>query len=222
MMGANEVSLYRQKDAWLSILICYLIQIVVGFFLIPLLHSAFPSLSRITSNFCLPVLSVLIPVTYLGFRYGWIRLSDFLLRGSDYLVLLVAISILFVRFSLVPSQSPHGASILYGQTMSQLPPFEYFLVLFALVIYGPFLEELLLRKYVFEIFRSNYNVFLAIIFTSFCMTFLHIDFENDIYALIKIFVYSLFYTVVYLKSRLGGSFFIHGLANLFIYVTWLR
>jgi membrane protease YdiL (CAAX protease family) len=222
MMGASEVTLYRQKDAWLSIIICYFIQIAVGFFLIPLLHKIFPSLSRITLNFCLPVLSVLIPATYLGFRYGWIRLSDFLLRGSDYLVLLAAISILFVRFSLVPSQSPHGASTLYGQTMSQLPPFEYFLALFALLIYGPLLEELLLRKYVFEIFRNNYSVFWAVIFTSFCGTILHIDFENDTYALIKIFVYSLFYTVVYLKSRLGGSFFIHGLANLFIYVTWLR
>jgi membrane protease YdiL (CAAX protease family) len=213
---------YTQRDAWLSILVCYLFQIAVGFFLIPSLHTFSPFPSQLTLSYCLPVLSALVPIFYLSHRYGWIHLSDLLPRGRDYLVILVAIFILFIRFALVALSLPYGVSTVHSGTISQLPPLEYYLVLFAMFLYGPFLEELLLRKYVFEIFRGKFNIFSAVLLTAFCASLLHIDFENNIVVLIKVFIYQAFYTLVYLKSRLGGSVFIHGLTNFLIHFTWYR
>jgi membrane protease YdiL (CAAX protease family) len=213
---------YQHRDVWLSILVCYSIQILVGFLLIPALLKILPALSELTLFLCLPVLSAMIPIIYLGYRYGWLHLSDFLLRGSDYLVVLAAIFILFIRFAWVTFRSPFGISTVHSGAISQLPPFEYYLVLFAMFFYGPFLEELLLRKYVFEIFRNKLNIFSAIMLTALCGTILHIDFDQSMVALLKIFIYSAFYTLVYWKSRLGASIFIHGLTNFFIYSIWWR
>lgn len=219
MSSIFEDESVRQRDAWVSIIGCFLILIISGFILIPLLRSIFPSLSKITLDQPFAILSLIVPVIYLTFRYGRFGMSDFALHGSDFAVLVIALIILFVMMSFLAFQGPYDTSMVYDKTISNLAWPEYSFTLISILFLGPFLEETLFRRYVFEIFRSKYHILAALALTSLIETFLHSG--HGISGLVGIFASSIFFTLVYMKSRLGVSFVIHSLTNIFIYfIVW--
>jgi len=208
-----------QQDAWFSVIACFLLQILSGF-VQPAVHNALPTLSKLTLYLSFSILILLVPIIYLSFRYGRVKFSDILLRRSDFMVLFMSLIVLFVIISFISIRGPYQSYTFGGLRISQLPLLEYYIVLFAIFLIGPFLEELLFRKYIFEIFRRKYHIVIAIVLISFSETFLHLGY-GELDGLIFIFLLSTFFTLVYIKSNLGGSFIIHCLTNFFIYfVSW--
>ena len=78
------ISSIYQRDAWLSIVACLLLQIFSGVLIYPAINSAFQSVSKSTIGFVSVIFILLLLVIYLSLRYGMINGSDFLLRGLDY------------------------------------------------------------------------------------------------------------------------------------------
>jgi membrane protease YdiL (CAAX protease family) len=210
-----------QRDAWLSIIACFLLQILSGLVFLSAVHMAFPSLSKLTLYYSFPILSLMLPIIYLSFRYGYVRVSDIVLRGSDFIVLFLALIVLFVIISFISFQGPYRPYTYGGLRISQLPSFEYYVVLFEIFLMGPFLEETLFRKYIFEIFRKKYNILLAILLTSFCETLVHLGAWNLSGLVLTLFLF-IFFILIYIKSKLGVSIIIHCLTNFSIYfISWM-
>ncbi len=207
----------RQRDAWLSITACFLLQIFVGSVLLHPALNILSSVSKLTLGYVSVIFILLFPVIYLSFRYGTINISDFLLRRSDFTVLFVALIILVIIHTPIFLLHGHYKSYtFYGQKLSQLPGFEYFIVLLATCFIIPFLEETLFRRYIFELFRNKYRIPTALFLTAFTGTLLHIGYSS-ITALIGVFFSMIFFTLIYFKSRLGVSIAIHCLTNILKY-----
>ena len=206
---------FNQLDAWLSIVTLFFLLSLSGFILCPAFQSAFPTVSISTIEYISIIPISLIPIIYLSFRYGWIGIADFFLRGSDIAVLAISLIIVVITFSIISLAVPYASLALYGE-ISLLPRFEYLITIVYIFLIGPFLEETLFRKYIYEIYRSKYGILSAILTTAFFETLQHIGYW-DIKTLIMIFLFTVFLTLIYAKSRLGVSVIMHCLINFFIY-----
>ncbi len=202
---------FKQRDAWLSILLLGLSGFVLWLF--PVLQSLLPGISISTSEYISVVPIHLIPIIYLSFRYGWVGISDFWLRGADFVVLAISFIIVSLTISIISLVTPYISSV--HSEVSQLPRPEYLITLLIYFLIGPFLEETLFRKYIFEIFRSKYSILVALLLTAFVETLMHIGYWH-VTTLIVIFLLTLFFTLIYTKSRLGVSIIMHCLTNVFI------
>ena len=202
----------RASDIWISLGVCFLIQLLGVQILLPLLQKFDPSLPWVTISFILSPLSFLIPLIYLTIRYGHLTRFDFILGGQDLIVLFFAILFLFLVTAVYILR--YGVRIFpaFAQMTSKLSSSEYVVVFFIILFLVPFLEETFFRRYVFELFKSRYRLSIAIFLTVGFETFLHIGYRIE--QLFFIFIFSFGLTIAYLKSRLATVVIIHFLINI--------
>jgi membrane protease YdiL (CAAX protease family) len=203
---------FRAFDLWISLGVCFLIQLLGVQILLPLFNRFHPSFSWVTISFIFTTLAFLIPLIYLTIRYGCLTLSDFILGGQDLIVLFLAILFLFLFASAYILIYGVRVSPAFTQMTSKLGISEYVVVLFIVLLFVPFLEETFFRRYVFELFRSRYRLSIAILLTVGFETFLHIGYNIE--QLFIIFIFSFGLTIAYLKSRLATAVIIHCLINI--------
>lgn len=209
---------YRQRDAWFTIFASFLLLLVSGFVANPI-HTALPSVSILILDFILPATNLLILIIYLSYRYGCVHFSDFLLREYNLMVLFLGLTILTIMAGTIVIQGPYEPYTLYGQRISQLPRREYIVVLLLLFFIGPIFSEIFFRRYIFEIFREEYDVLIAVLLTSFSDAFLHFGaWVDDITLFISFFFSAIFLNIAYLIGGLGMSTVIHCLINIMIIV----
>jgi membrane protease YdiL (CAAX protease family) len=204
-----------QRDAWLSIVSVLSLEIIFCFLLWDTLNSILPSVSRVMLGFGATIFSYSLPIIYLSFRYGGIKVSEFRLRGLDFVVLFVAFIVLVIVISLISFQGPHKPYTYIGQDISKLPRSEHLTALLCIFLILPFLEETFFRRYIFEIFRNKYKIPTAILLTVLTDTLLHITGGTE--GLVSIFFWQMFFTLIYFKSRLGASVIIHCFTNISLY-----
>ena len=216
MSDISPISSPRQRDAWLSILALLLLNILTALVFLDVLVRIFPSLSSITLTYCALILVHLLPIIYLSRRYGTISVSDFHLRGLDFVVLFVSFILLTIVTSIISLKGPYKPYTFSGQEIFKLHGIDYFIALLSIFFIFPSLEETLFRRYVFEIFRNKYKILLAILLTALTDTGLHIT-VGSVTGLVLIFFWQLFFTFIYFKSRLGVSIVIHCLTDIFLY-----
>ena len=207
----------RASDIWISLGVCFLIQLLGVQILLPLLQKFDPSLPWVTISFILSPLSFLIPLIYLTIRYGHLTRFDFILGGQDLIVLFFAILFLFLVTAVYILR--YGVRIFpaFAQMTSKLSSSEYVVVFFIILFLVPFLEETFFRRYVFELFKSRYRLSIAIFLTVGFETFLHIGYRIE--QLFFIFIFSFGLTIAYLKSRLATVVIIHFLINILFTFT---
>jgi len=202
----------RNYDVWISLGVCLLIHLVVVQQFIPIYYALKPSFPWITISFILSTFAYIIPLSYLSIRYGCLTRSDFTLRGQDLIILFAASLIVFLAAAVFVLKYGIRVSPDITQMASRLSAFEYVVVYFIILLLGPFLEETFFRRYIFELLKSKYRLPLSTLLTVGFETILHIGYSFE--QLIIIFIYSLLFTIVYLKSRLVASIIIHCLINI--------
>jgi membrane protease YdiL (CAAX protease family) len=216
MPEISPISSTHQRDAWLSIIALLLLNILIAIVFLDAFISIFPSVSRVILAYCAFIFALLLPVICLSLRYGAISISDFRLRGLDFVVLFIAFILLVIVTSIISLKGPYKPYTFYGQEISNLPRLEYFIALLSIFLIFPFLEETLFRRYIFEIFRNKYKIPIAILLTALADTLVHIT-VGSVTGSVSIFFWQLFFTLIYFKSRLGVSITIHCLTNIFLY-----
>ena len=148
-----------------------------------------------------------------------------MLKVDDLIVLLIALLILFLMSSIYILKYGVRVSPHFVIMISDLGSFEYVYVLCFILVFIPFFEEILFRKYFFESLRSRYYLSIAILITVISETILHMGYE--IKQLLVIAIYSLYLTFTYLKSRLATTIILHFMINIlflffFNFLSFLR
>ena len=210
----------RVLDAWLGFLGCLVIY-VTSFIVAPFIFRLLPWFQEDFIYLMMMVIPpLLIPIIYFTFRYERIRFADLVPQRKDFLVLFIALIFLFLWFSFTMFQGTRSDEL--AKQIYNLPGYQGVLAISLVVLIGPFLEEILFRKYILGILLHKYHLFTAVLVTVSLETLMHIGVLVEgfgIKALVKIFIILLLYTIVYLNSRLGVSVIVHCLYNFII--TWL-
>jgi membrane protease YdiL (CAAX protease family) len=201
----------RLSDVWISLGVCWCVQILGVLVFLPLVKKLDPSLPWVTISFLVTILAFVIPLIHLASRYGGIRGSDLILRGQDLIVLFVSGLVLFLYTSLFVLRFGVRVPQSSAQMISALTTPERFLVIFIILVLVPFLEEAFFRRYVLELLRKKYSLPTAIFLTVGSEVFLHVGYSID--QLFSILMLSLGLTGVYLKSRLISAVIVHCLVN---------
>jgi membrane protease YdiL (CAAX protease family) len=205
-----------KRDIWLNVIASILLVLASGLVSYFGLNYAFPSVSKVVLNLLASIFSLVVPIAYLSLRDGAINTSDFYLRKSDFAVLFASFIILVIVVSIISLGGPYKPYTLHGQTISKLISSEYFIGLFSICFILPFLEETLFRRYIFEIVWSGYKVPVAFLFTIVASTVMHAS-QASISGLVSIFLWEIFFTLIYFKSRLGVSIIIHCITNISLF-----
>ena len=106
---------------------------------------------------------------------------------------------------------PEGLSM--DEDLKEISSFQYWAVVSKSILFGPFLEELLFRRYLGEIFASLYSPTSAVILITIIDTSLHLHSDISWFSILWHIFASLLFTVTYFNSRLGVSFVLHGFHN---------
>lgn len=205
------------RDIWLSVVIYFSVEVFCAFLLLPITIRMFPWLSSFLASLLLARLPLMILLIYFSSRHGKIGAADLVPQGKDFLVLSISVIVLFVAAAQMVFLG--GARSEINQAISNLQGLQHFLAVCIVVFVSPFLEETVFRKYILEILLRKYTSVVAIMIVVCLETLIHLGLKVS--GLILIFVYSVFFTLVYLKSRLGVSILIHCLTNVFVLlVAW--
>ncbi|MGD9852473.1 MAG: lysostaphin resistance A-like protein [Nitrospirales bacterium] len=151
----------------------------------------------------------LLIVIVLSKQYGALSFSEFLPRGKDYVVLSIGLILKFWAFGLIVGTEGLKAD----PALMALTEFQYGLKLAALIFTGPLLEEIILRRYFYEMLDTLYSRETAVIITVSVSALLH--WHPDL-SWLQFFWHlssALVFTIAYLMSRLGVSVLLHGFNN---------
>jgi len=206
----------KQSDAWVSLAVCLAIHIIGVQIVLPIFVPPHFSPALISFSFFVTILAFVFPLAYLTIRYGAIQKSDFIPNGKDLIVLLLSSLILFMYVSLFVLRYNVRVSPNMVRMFSDLSGVHYSIALISILFVIPLLEEMLFRKYVFNIFLSRYSISLAIILVGIFETFLHVGYE--LRQLFIIFLYSVGLTIVYFKTRLSITLALHIFLNTMFYL----
>ena len=202
----------RLQDAWISLGI--FLGIFLGSIVISVLvevESVFPGLSWEFLRSLYGTIALLVAVAYCIRHYGTIHADEFLLRKKDFVVLAIALLIVFWSFGLtvgrdgIPSDLPKELGTLTG--------FQYWGRIFKSTIIGPLLEETLLRRFFLEIIAARYSVGIAASTTITVDTLLHCHTDISLFEFFWHLFQASVFTLAYLKSRLGVAVLVHGFHN---------
>jgi len=199
----------RQSDAWFSVALLLAVPVFYALVLFSAVEKIFPSLSSHFLDYFIIVFTEILVLGYCMARFGRIEFSELLPRRGDYLVLILAVVIVFWIFGLRFGRE--GLSSGTYDSIRDLPVVQYWGVVFIIVLCGPFLEEAFFRRYFFEILRHHYPISVAGLITIGVATLFHtgISISGFLWA----FFYQLVFTIVYVKSRLGVSIIVHAFVN---------
>lgn len=160
-----------------------------------------------------PAISPVIAIIYLAFRAKF-----FPKFSANREVLLYSLSgiiaawlVIFIKILLL------GKEISLAKEVLETPqPYNY-LNLFLIILWGSLIEETLYRGYFFEILKQNWNSKMAFLFSTILFVIDHgIWWSFDIY-LFFIFLYSVIFTLTYMKGGLIASILVHVFVNFYLF-----
>ena len=185
-----------------------------GYYFAPLLAERFPQL--FFSNIMMlssSAISPLIAIVYLAVRVKFFPKVSINKRVLTYLLsgVIMAWIIAFTSVLLWGMGTPFELKV---------PHPYYYLNLLLIVLWIPILEEILNRGYFFEILRQDWGDKIALLFSSILFVLLHGIWGRIDMSLIFIFLYSVIFTLVYMKGGLIASIGAHSFVNLYLaYLT---
>jgi len=173
--------------------------------------------SSLSMGFLVLVTKILVYIITLVFcisRFGRINLFEFFPDRKSSVILIVALVVEFWVFGLlVGSEGIHNDRY---EAIKNLSTFQYYLAVSAVLVFGPFLEESLFRRYFLEIQCQHYSTGVAVLITALVGTVFHLNLEFSWAPIFWHFCQQLFFSVVYLNSRLGVAGMVHVFVNLLI------
>lgn len=151
------------------------------------------------------LLANLLLVLYCLKQYGPIKLSEFIPRGRDYVVLAIGLLIIFWALGLIVGRQGVKAD----PDWRNLVGYQCVITISALTLFGPLLEEVFLRRYFYEMLATLYSRTAALAVTVCIGTLLH--WHPDI---TKFYIFWHFFlegvlTLAYMNSRLSMSILLH-------------
>jgi membrane protease YdiL (CAAX protease family) len=208
---AIDSSNNRIIDVWLSLPIYFLGHILSVYALAPLILKHFQSMPQeliwLTSN----ILPLVLLFLYYIFRWGPIQKSDWRMKGKDCIVLLLAFIILFVFVAIMQLMGGGRSNVI--EKINKLDGNSYLAAALIIIFLGPFLEEVIFRKFIFNILHSKYNIYFSLFGVVILNTLIHAP--SNLAGFILYFVYALFFTLVYINSGLSSSLIVHSSLNFF-------
>ncbi len=200
-------------EPWVTLLfLLCLFPLSVGLSL--LLEQIFPGLSSPLSLALSLIVWLVLPVIQCTMKYGPIKFEELLLTRKDFMILGIALILDFWAFGL--TVGPEGFSM--DEDLRKISSFQYWAVVSKSILFGPFLEELLFRRYLGEIFASLYSPTRAVFLVTIIGTLLHMHSDISWFSILWHIFASLLFTVVYFNSRLGVSFVLHSFHNTMVHL----
>lgn len=169
----------------------------------------FPGFISRFSGLYITTLTDMVVLVYCVWRFGCFDLVEFSPRRRDWLILALAGVTVFWYFGLTVGRE--GMTTNTYNAIRDLPGYLYWLSVANIVGIGPFLEEVIFRRYFLEILRQHYATALAVIVTAGVATCFH--YGLPLRSLAFIFCAQLLFGTVYVTSRLGISVGVHVLMN---------
>jgi len=200
-----------QHDAWGMLLFLFLLGFVAQFLLLRSAESLFPSHSIELLALIVKIFVYLAIFVFCLIRFGNISVIELVPDRRDALILLVALMIEFWVFGLLVGSE--GIRNDRHDAIRDLPALQYWLGVSIVVGWGPFFEEALFRRYFLEIQRQHYSTGVAILITASVGTLFHFNLELAVLRLVWHFSQEVFFSLVYVKSRLGVAVLVHAFVN---------
>lgn len=120
------------------------------------------------------------------------------------------------------SRMGFGPNIRLGPEIAKLTSMYRYFAVFLIVLWGPFLEEVLARSYFFELLRRQLGAALGLIISSMLFLVPHGIWGGFDFALIFIFLYSAVFTFVYIQGGIIASIIVHAFVNSYlVYMSFL-
>lgn len=199
----------HQRDAWLGIGFLFFIPIFYALVIFQLVERIFPELSPHLLDYIFIIFSETLVLAYYIAQFGRIEMTELLPHHWDYIVLVFAIVIQFWIFGL--RFGHEGLNSETHESIRDLPTTQYWWAVVIIMWFAPLLEETIFRRYFFEILRQHYPISIAALFTAGVATLFH--WESSLSSWLWVFFDQLFFTVVYVKSRLGVAVLVHAFVN---------
>lgn len=200
-------------EPWIILLglLCF---IVVVLFIVGILADFFkeklpPVISVELFNAQAVNLASLLIVMVLIRQYGAISVSEFLPRGKDFVILAIGLIIKFWSFGLVVGKD----GLKTDPDLMALTGFQYGFEIATLIFIGPLLEEIVLRRYFYEMLGTLYSRETAVTITVFVSALLHWHPDFTWFQVFWHLSSALIFTIAYLMSRLGVSVLLHSFNN---------
>ncbi|MGH7775061.1 MAG: lysostaphin resistance A-like protein [Candidatus Binatia bacterium] len=177
----------------------------------------------VTAGVISSTVSPLVGAIYMGLRLRHIPLIS--IKAQTFLTAAVAILLawlaVFLQTLVLGKEIPFAQEIL--QTGSQ--PRYFYVTLFIVVAWGPFLEETLNRGYFFETLRRTWGHTVSLLISSFLFVSFHGIFDviqdgKVGYDLLFILLDSVIFTLAYIRGGLVAAILTHMFVN--FYLTYLN
>jgi len=208
LISVIDPKIARERDVWLSVFLL----LILSYFCSPFIFDLFPTTHPLFLAYHISIIYLTIVLSYFLFRYGGLKIEEYLPKKKGYLVLGVSCFILLWTYLFISRREGFDPEL--AEQFQSLFKYQYIMVLIATVAIGPFLEETLYRRFIFEILRNKYHLLIAVLITSGIETSLHYTYSWD--QLIFIFCLSVFNSIVYLLGGLGVSVLFHSAHNALI------
>lgn len=185
-----------------------------GYYLAPELANIFPKIPRLTiAMLSTSALSPVVVIIYLVFRVNFLPELSIKKIKFRYLFtgIVLALITVYVNTLFFSAKNP------LAQKIIKMPLLYFYLSSFLLVIWGPFIEEILCRGYFFEILKRNWGTIIAMFFSSILFTLPHGIWGTFNIALLFVFLNSLILTLSYIWGGLATSILVHVFVNSYMF-----
>jgi membrane protease YdiL (CAAX protease family) len=183
-------------------------QVLSPFFVDPLLIRIIPELPQVTLTLMASPTGSVLGIVYLAIRTRIVpRLS---LNKEMYVYFFLGIAMAWITTLLYTLVAGKDAGLVKA-SLDTSRPFRY-LNACLLTIWGPVAEETLFRGFFFHILRSRWSIAMAGLFSSLLFVLLH-TFSGIDTGLLFIFLYSVVFTITYIRGGLIASILVHGFVN---------
>lgn len=184
-----------------------------GYYLAPLLAEVIPKLSSLTiAILSSTAISPFLATIYLAVRVRFVPKFNIKKEALLYLPsgIILAWIVVFINVLLSGKENPYAYEVLKS------PQPYYYLNLFLITIWSALLEEILNRGYFFEILRVRWGDTQALLLSSIIFVMPHGMWGSFDISLIFIFLYSVIFTVIYMRGGLIIAILVHAFVNFYL------
>lgn len=190
-----------------------------GYYLAPELSEFCPQVPRlIIAMLATSASSSVVAIIYLAFRANF--LPELSIRKMTFKFLFVGMAMASISVFVITLVLP--AKISLAQKIITMPQSYFFLSLFLLLMWGPFIEEILCRGYFFEILRRNWGTVIAMLISSVLFTLPHGLWGTFSIAILFIFINSIIFTLSYIWGGLASSILVHIFVSSYMFYLNIR
>jgi membrane protease YdiL (CAAX protease family) len=184
-----------------------------GYYCAPKVVEVFPEIPLITVSMLFSsAMSPVIAIIYLALRTKFIPKFTIKKEIFTYILAGIVMAWIVVFISVLLS----GKESSFAQEILKTPRPYYYLNLFLFILWGPLLEETLVRGYFFEILRQKLNDIIALVFSSILFVIPHGIWGIFSINLFFIFMYSVIFTLMYIQGGLIVSISVHAFVNFYL------